>query len=155
MSVKKYILLLPIGIFLIACNKNHLPEYWLCKGITQQESFLKNGDLQSSFSGKDQMLIEKYEQVITQYVSKPFTGIYQVCLNDDDELTFKMGSCDANKIKDDGWNTAGKLNKKTNELNMSEERVFNHILVKGSGQLICKYLGSKFPSTVFYSDDEI
>ncbi|CAM3820878.1 hypothetical protein [Polynucleobacter arcticus] len=154
-GIQNCILLFPISIVLIACNKNQLPEYWLCKGNTQQESFLSNGDLQSVFSGKDQMLIEKYERVITQYVSKPFTGVYQVCLSNDTELIFKMGSCDSSEIKKDDWNTAGKLNKKTLQLQMTEESLRANILIKGSGQFTCQYLGNKFPSTIFYVHEEI
>jgi len=46
------------------------------------------------------------------------------------------------------------LDKKNNQLSMKEAREGEGILIKGGGQFVCKYLGNKYPSTIFYADEE-
>lgn len=118
-------------------------------------SAIPNTALQK-YSGHEALLLEVFGSQVTQYISKPFTGIYQQCQNDELDLVFQLGNCSDNPAQQ-GTQAAqvgvGRLDKISGKLSLSEvQRVLNKE-VKTTGNYVCQNLGYRYPSSVFYGNE--
>ena len=146
----RHLLMLGVCILASGCNDNHLPEYWVCTGRTIQQASLNTTGEVREYSGHETMLIERLGNMVTQYTSKPFTGVFQTCEDSPETLQFQLGECGRERNQDQKWNRSAVLNKKSGELLWTESRVLDQMLIKGAGKFSCAYYHHRYPARVFY-----
>ncbi len=133
---------------LLGCGKSNLPEYWGCEGKTQQVVKSSAGGVLETYSGDTKLLLERYRGTVTQYVSKPFTGVYQECQNTDKVLSFRLGNCNEPTISQDQF-SEGILDKDSGKLLMSGRRMISQGIVNDEGSFQCQFLGNQISAAIF------
>ena len=143
-----YLLSILLPILLGACGKSDLPEYWGCKGNTQQVVKSSAGDILETYSGTTKLLLERYQGTITQYVSKPFTGVYKECASNEQTLSFRLGNCNEQAISSHPY-SEGQLDKASGKLLMSGKRSTSQGIVNDQGSFQCQFLGNRISAAIF------
>lgn len=133
---------------LVGCGKPSLPEYWACQGKTQQMLRSASGEILESYAGATKLLIERYQGTVTQYVSKPFTGVYQECVNSDKQLIFRLGACQE-QVESSSHVSEGALEKDPGKLVMTGNRITPQGIVVDQGTFQCQFLGNQISATIF------
>jgi hypothetical protein len=146
---------------LSACQPSEavqLPDYWQCAGKTTQRVIAATGTLQE-YLGADPVLLEVFGGQVTQYISKPFTGVFTQCRNDAAVLAFQLGNCAAADTAQLLKQSQGQLDKQSGVLTLNEQKIgVNHTsqtmqTVQTQGRYTCRYLGHRYPHTIFYSHE--
>ena len=136
---------------LTACSKPLLPEYWLCKGESSQTLLSDKNVVLESYQGKKPLLLEQFNGVVAQYMSNAFTGLYQECSNNEQQLSFRVGSCDVSVGF--GVPARGLLDKLTGKLVLSETQNHARGSLVNEGHYQCEYLGNSYPPSIFYKSE--
>ncbi|MBU3541644.1 hypothetical protein [Polynucleobacter sp. UB-Tiil-W10] len=136
---------------LTACSKSSLPEYWLCKGESSQTLLSGQQMVLEGYHGKKPLLLERFNGVVAQYMSSAFTGLYQECSNNEQQLTFRVGSCDMSVGV--GVPARGLLDKLTGKLVLSETQNHARGSLVNEGYYQCEYLGNSYPPSIFYKSE--
>jgi len=132
-------------ILIAGCSETELPSYWRCEGDTSQVLLSDKGQELEKYSGPTSLLLESFRGTVTQYISVPFTGVYQTCIDNTDSLTFSLGSCESLPVY-----RKGSLDKHSGKLLLSEIQLNSRGKIVNQGQFQCEYLGHVYPSDVFY-----
>jgi len=137
---------------LVGCSQSDLPSYWRCQGDTSQVLKSAAGQELEKYSGNTLLLLESFRGTVTQYISIPFTGVYQECVNNADELSFGLGTCDTTQSPAPvTYFRKGTLDKHSGKLNFSEVQANSQGLITNQGTFQCEYLGHTYPASIFYS----
>lgn len=134
-----------LALTLIACSQAELPGFWRCEGSSSQVLRSDNGQELERYTGNSLVLLESFRGTVTQYISIPFTGVYQTCINSADTLAFSLGSCEPLLIY-----RKGSLDKRTGELIFSEIQSNSRGIITNEGKFQCEYLGHSYSADVFY-----
>ena len=143
-----YLLSILLPILLGACGKSDLPEYWGCEGNTQQVVKSTAGDILETYSGTTKLLLERYHGTITQYVSKPFTGVYQECASNERTLSFRLGNCNEQDASSRPF-LEGQLDRTSGKLLMSGKRSTSQGMVSDQGSFQCQFLRNRISAAIF------
>jgi len=144
-------LLLCLVLLLSACSDAYLPSYWFCKGQSSQQRLATDGAVLESYRGQDDLLLEIFRGKVEQYISAAFTGIHNQCEDSSSLISFQEGQC--NQVKGSSNKLRyGELDKLTGSLTLSEQRPFEKGSIKSSGIYSCRYLGHRYPSSIFFGD---
>ena len=135
-------------LLLVGCSKSDLPEYWACEGSAQQVVKSSAGNVLESYSGNTKLLLERYQGTVTQYVSKPFTGIYKECVSNDQKLSFRLGNCDEQAVNERQF-SQGDLDKQSGKLLMSGQRMISQGVISDQGSFQCQFLGNRISAAIF------
>ena len=106
------------------------------------------GEILESYAGATKLLLERYQGTVTQYVSKPFTGVYQECVNSDKQLIFRLGACQEQAESSDNF-SEGALEKDSGKLIMTGSRITPKGIVVDQGAFQCQFLGNQISATIF------
>lgn len=139
----------------MGCEKVSLPDYWYCSGSSQQRVSSSVAGQAKFFEGSNPVLLEVFDGQVTQYISKPFTGVFEQCLNNATELIFQLPSCAASvsSSSESHINVSGNLIKESGKLTLKEVKDFSSEQVQTTGTYSCKYLGHRYPASVFYANE--
>ena len=143
-----YLLSILLPILLGACGKSDLPEYWGCEGNTQQVVKSSAGDVLETYFGATKLLLERYQGTVTQYVSKPFTGVYQECASNERTLSFRLGNC-SEQVISSRPSSEGELDKASGKLMMTGKRSTSQGIVSDQGSFQCQFLGNRISAAIF------
>ena len=145
-----YVVNIILCVLLMACSDKSLPEYWVCRGSTQQQVKYAGKDVTQKYMGTETMMLEIFGNQLTKYISKPFTGVYYICKNSELTLAFNSRPCGELKQLASDWKISAILDKTTGNLSINESRTLADVSIEGEGLLHCRYFGNEFPSTIFY-----
>ena len=128
-------------LFLLACDQQDLPSYWLCEGSSSEQATLADNS-KVTYQGTDKVLLEVFLNHVYQNLPSAVAGSYIQCPSDHDKILFRANNC---QEKNDQKNfREGVLNKNTGELTFADYRQANGLKVEGIGHYSCHYIGHTF-----------
>lgn len=140
-------LVLSITLLLGACGQEMLPDYWLCQGTSQQQTYSKSNELEHEFHGKDPVLLEIFDGKVFQFFSTALFGLYSICPSQDHLLIFSKSICNAAPSTE--YSRQGVLNKNTGYLVFNEYRKTPDRTILGKATYSCQYIGHTYNFSVF------
>jgi hypothetical protein len=127
--------------FLLGCDQQSLPTYWLCDGSSNQQVTVMNKST-VSYQGTGPIILEVFLNHVYQNSPSAFAGTYIQCPSEHDKILFRATDC---QEKNNQQNfREGTLNKTSGELTFVDYRQVNGIKVAGNGQYSCRYTGHTF-----------
>ncbi|MBU3628860.1 hypothetical protein [Polynucleobacter sp. AP-Reno-20A-A9] len=143
--------------FLTACDRLHLPEYWLCSGSSQQLVLDAGGVVLERYEGKDPLMLEIWGSRIYQFLQGSFSGGYQVCrpqVSNSESgsiVHFQLNKCeDGSQSQDPSgiWRN-GVLDQSTGQLVIQESRKLGDRVIRNEGRYQCRKKGRSFNFSEF------
>ena len=134
--------LLLLCLQMTACNPIELPDYWICSGQSRQELRSPSGRLLGTYTGRHQVLLERYKNSVFQFNAPALFGLYTICANTAAQLRFRSERC----TEDDGSSTyrEGVLTLTDGKLSFSDRRALPDGVAIVHAEYVCKPLGSSY-----------
>jgi hypothetical protein len=150
-SLFRTVLLSVAVLFLSACDRLQLPEYWLCSGTSQQVVLDSQGAVLERYEGNEPLMLEIWGNHVYQFLQGSFSGGYLICSDDSVKnassanLQFGMRGCQANA----DFYRMGIFNVDSGELLMKDSRKFDQRVIQNQGRYQCRKKGRTFNFSEF------
>lgn len=152
----KTISILIIASLLFGCEGVLVPIYWTCTGHHVQVIKDQFNQTIEEYGGIQKLFIEIYGGSVSQINAPATFGVYKVCTDTKDILTFAYPECQSTMAisgeiqrPNDSYTRYGVLNKISGQLVFNEARTINESQIISSGTYLCRYIG------YYYSYEEI
>ncbi|SMC30839.1 hypothetical protein [Polynucleobacter kasalickyi] len=143
----KLSILLCMSFLLDSCRYPKQPEYWNCHGTNTQVVINKNKNKLEIYEGRQVLMIEIFNQSLSQFAAPATFGRYEICINNSEKVIFKYPNCssmeDQNGVLKE-YQREGVLSKNTGFLFFDEERTLEDKKIISSGAYSCRYLGYRY-----------
>ncbi|QWE17248.1 hypothetical protein [Polynucleobacter sp. AP-Nino-20-G2] len=150
-SLSRFLLLTVTVLFLSACDRLQLPEYWLCSGTSQQLVLDSQGAELERYEGNEPLMLEIWGSHVYQFLQGSFSGGYSICSDDSvknassSSIQFGMRGCQANI----DFYRMGIFNVESGELLMKDSRKLDQRVIRNQGRYQCRKKGRSFNFSEF------
>ena len=135
--------LFALVLHITACSQVDLPEYWLCSGTSQQTFTTHSGQILSTHSGREQVLLERYKDTVFQFNAPALFGLFVVCASTPGQWLFRNDQC---TIPSDNSSVyrEGVLTLADGQLRFNDRRTLPDGVATVHAEYTCKPLGSSY-----------